>query len=216
MQLCRRWVFVLALATGFAVATPGHACALTLADLDGGDSFAVGGLTFSDFDVTLAGDLNLDLGQYPVQLLPDGFRITGPLSVLLGEEGTLLISYVVEAAGDVIDGASLFSPLVAVGTGSAALVSESLLESGGGPLGTLLALSVDGGGPPVLFDGAGFAPVSSIEVVKVVSLVSGIFSSAPHVDQRFSVVPEPLALLMVGGGLAGLGFSGRRRTLRGS
>jgi hypothetical protein len=216
MRSCGRWTFVLALAMGLAVATPGHACALTLADLDGGASFVVGALTFSDFDVTLAGDLEIDLADYPVQLLADGFRISGPLSVLLGEEGTLLISYVVEAAGDVIDGASLFSPLVAVGTGSAALVSESLLESGGGPLGTLLALAVDGGGAPVLFDSTGFAPVSSIEVVKVVNLVSGIFASTPHVDQRFTVVPEPLALLMVGGGLVGLGISGRRRIPRGS
>lgn len=208
------WLGSIAVAIALTVATPSSACALTLADLDAGASFDVGSLTFSDFEVSVAGDLSLELADYPVQLLADGFRLTGPLSVLLGEEGTLLVSYVVEAtAGAVIDGAAVFSPLVAVGGGSAGLVSDSLFDDDGDPLGTLLALAVAGGGAPVLGDSVGFAGTTLVEVAKVISLSSGIFASAPHADQRFFVVPEPITLAMVSGGLAGLAVAGRRRAM---
>ena len=98
------------------------------------------------FAISVAGDLSVDLADYPVQLLGDGFRLSGPLTVLLGQQGTLLMSYVVEAAaGYAIDGAALFAPVVAAGSGSVALVSDSLLGPGGAPLGTLLAIDVAGG-----------------------------------------------------------------------
>lgn len=214
MQVLNCWFRSIAVAIALVAGVPHAAQALTLADLDAGGSFAVGPITFSDFEISVAGDLPVDLSAYPVQLLADGFRIAGPLTVLLGEEGTLLVSYVAEtAAGVFLDGARLFAPLVAVGDGAAALVSDSLLGPGGVPLGTLLALAVAGGDPPVLSASAGFAAVSRLEVVKVVALRTGILASAPHVDQRFSAVPEPLTLMMVSGGLVGLALSGRRRAV---
>lgn len=214
MQVVVPWFRSIALAIALVAGIPHAAHALTLADLDAGASFGVGSITFSDFEISVAGDLSVDLADYPVQLLGDGFRIAGPLTMLLGDEGTLLVSYVAEtAAGVFLDGAALFSPLVAVGSGAAALVSESLLGPGGVPVGTLLALNVDGGDPPVFSDSVGFAAVSRLEVVKVVGLQSGTVAIAPHVDQRFSVVPEPLTLAMVGSGLVGLALSGRRRAV---
>ncbi|MEB2345001.1 MAG: hypothetical protein OZ948_09680 [Deltaproteobacteria bacterium] len=206
MQVFRAWWFPIAAAIALAVQP---ARALTLADLDAGGGFSVGGLSFSDFDVLVSGDVSSDLADYPVQMLADGFRLTGPLSVTLGGEATVLVSYVVEAAAG-IEGAALFSPLVAVGTGAAALVSESLLAEGGGPLATLLALSVDGGSSDPS-DAAGFAAVTRIEVVKVISLTGTLLAVAPHVDQRFTVVPEPLPLALLAGGLTGLAVAGRRR-----
>jgi hypothetical protein len=214
MQFLRSWICSIAVAIALAAGIPSSARALTLADLDAGGSFSVGALTFSDFDVLVAGDLSADLSAYPVQLLADGFRLTGPLSVLLGEEATVLVSFAVEAtAGYAIEGASLFAPLVAAGDGSAALVSDSLLDANGNPLATLLALNVSGGGGPTLSDAASFAGVAKLEVAKVIALTSGVFAAAPHVDQRFFAVPEPITLVMLGSGLTGLAMAGRRRAL---
>lgn len=212
MQGIRSWLVPIAAA--IALSAGAEARALTLADLDAGGSFGVGALTFSDFDVVVAGDVSADLSAYPVQLLADGFRLSGPLSALLGEQATVLLSYTVEAATSfAITGASLFAPLVAAGAGSAALVSDSLLDAGGDPVAELLALRVAGAGAPILSDGAGFPAVSKLEVVKVIQLTTGIFAAAPHVDQRFFAVPEPLTLMMLASGLTGLTVAGRRRAL---
>jgi hypothetical protein len=213
VQRFRSWCVPIALAIAFAAGVPQSARALTLADLDAGGSFSVGALTFSDFDVLVAGDLSVDLADYGVQLLADGFRLAGPLSTVLDEEGTLLVSFAVEAAGSfAIEGASLFSPLVAVGPGAAALVSDAIFDGDGNPLAQLLALDVFGFGASPS-DAASFAGQAKLQVVKAVALGGGVFSAAPHVDQRFSVVPEPLTLAMLASGLVGLGVAGRRRAM---
>ena len=131
MQMERRWRAVVVRArTRGGVASAGVASALTLADLDGGASFSVGPLTFANFDATVAGDISLDLADYPVQLLADGFRLSGPLSVLLGDAGTLLLSYTVTAADPILVGASLFAAGTTIGEGAQAWVGESLLGAG--------------------------------------------------------------------------------------
>lgn len=213
MQGFRSWLVPIAGAIALAAAAPQSAQALTLADLEAGGSFDVGALTFSDFDVLVAGDASADLSGYAVQLLGDGFRIAGPLSTLFDEEATLLVSYVVEASGSFgIGGASLFSPLVAAGDGAAALVSDAIFDADGNPLAQLLALSVFGVGS-AFSDSASFAEETKLQVVKVVALGGGVFSAAPHVDQRFLAIPEPITLAMLAGGLIGLAVTGRRRAM---
>jgi len=211
MQLFRSVLFPIALAIALAAGVPQAARALTLADLDAGGSFSVGSLTFSDFDVLVTGDVSADLSDYPVQLLADGFRLAGIPCLTLGEEATVLVSYVVESALG-IDGASLFAPLVAAGAGAAALVSDSLLDEDGDALATLLALNVFGDGSD-FSDSAGFVATTKLQVVKVISLTTGVVAAVPHVDQRFSVVPEPLTLVMLASGLSGLAMVGRRRAM---
>jgi hypothetical protein len=55
----------------------GSAKGTTLADLNGGQSLTVGGLTFSDFAITATGALDPNLSDYKVLSLSDGFRIVG-------------------------------------------------------------------------------------------------------------------------------------------
>jgi len=187
--------------------------ALTLADLAGGASFSAGLLVFDDFQITVVGDLSAQLDDYAVQVLGDGFRLAGPLSVLGGDAGTLLVSYSVTAPTDLIEGASLFAGAVAIGAGSQAFVGESLL-SGPDVLGSLFVFDIAGvGSTPA--DAVGFAPVSHVEVAKSVHLGSGSFAALTVVDQRFFVAPEPLTLLLLVVGLLGLAASGRQRSASG-
>jgi hypothetical protein len=211
MKRLGAWTARIALTLALAALAPRGATALTLADLAGGASFSTGGLTFSDFDVTVTGDLSMDLGDYAVQVLGDGFRLAGPLSVVLGDSGTLLISYAVDAAGSVIDGASVLAPGTTIGSGAQAWVGESLLGPGNTPLGSLFAYSITGVGSQPS-DATGFGPVDHVEVGKTIHVGGGMFAALPLIDERFAVVPEPLTLLLVGTGLLGLVIAGRRRT----
>ena len=201
-----------ALLLGTALGLAQGARALTLADLAGGASLSAGLLVFDDFQITVAGDLSAQLDDYPVQVLGDGFRLSGPLSVLGGDSGTLLVSYSVTAPADLIEGASLFAGAVAIGVGSQAWVGESL--SGPDVLGSLFVFDIAGvGSTPI--DAVGFAPVSHVEVAKSVHLGSGSFAALTVVDQRFFVAPEPLTLLLLVVGLLGLAVSGRPRSASG-
>lgn len=213
MQNRRGWIAAAPLLWVLAVGLAQGARALTLADLAGGSSFSAGQLVFDDFQVTVAGDLSAQLDDYAVQVLGDGFRLSGPLSALTGDSGTLLVSYSVNAPADLIDGASLFAGAVAIGAGSQAWVGESLL-SGPDVLGSLFVFDIAGvGSTPT--DAVGFAPVSHVEVAKSVHLGGGSFAALTVVDQRFFVVPEPLTLLLLVVGLLGLAASGRQRPASG-
>jgi hypothetical protein len=209
----RNWLgAAAALFLAFAAFAPRGAGALTLADLAAGGSFSAGSLVFDDFDVVLAGDLPVDLSDYAVQLLADGFRIVGPISAILGGSGTLLVSYEVSAPSPIIGGASLLAPGATVGTGAQALVVESLLGPASEVLGSLFVFDVEGvGADPD--DSAGFVPVASVSVAKAVMISGGMLAAIPMLEQRFLTVAEPLPLMLLGGGLAGLAVAGRRRTV---
>jgi hypothetical protein len=207
----RNWLgAVAALVLAVGAVGPRGAGALTLADLDAGGSFSAGSLTFEDFDIVIAGDLPVDLTSYAVQVLADGFRISGPISAILGGSGTLLVSYEVSALSPIISGASLLAAGATVGAGAQALVVESLLGPASEVLGTLFVFDVEGvGADPD--DTTGFTPVSSVSVVKSVIVGGGMVAAMPVLEQRFLAVGEPLTVVLLAGGLAGLAIAGRRR-----
>jgi hypothetical protein len=183
--------------------------ALTLADLAAGGSFGAGALTFANFAVSVSGDLSADLADYPVQVLADGFRLSGPLSALLGDAGTLLLSYTVTAPDPIVVGASLLAPASTIGAGSQAWVGESLLDAASLPVASLFVFDVEGVGASA-FDAAPFAPTAALQIAKAVHVGSGLFSAITLVEQRFLVVPEPLTLVLLTLGLGGLALWGRR------
>ena len=209
----RRWhAATYALGLAAVLATAGTASALTLADLDGGGSFSVAGLTFGSFEASVTGDISLDLADYPVQLLADGFRLSGPLSVLLGDAGTLLLSYQVTATDPILVGASLFAAGTTIGAGALAWVGESLLGPANEVLGSLFVYDIEGVGS-VPSDFVAFGAVPQISVAKTVSLGSGLFAAIPVIDQRFQFIPEPVAMWMLTLGLVGLAWWRPRRRL---
>lgn len=206
----RRLCFLIAAA--YLAAAPA-ARALTLADLAAGASFAAGPLTFSEFEVAVSGDLSLDLADYPVQVLADGFRLSGPLSALLGDAGTLLLSYSVSTMDTIVVGASLFAPGTAIGDGAQAWAAETMLDAANAPLAALFTYAVAGVGSDG-FDAASFAPVSFVQVAKTLHVGSGLFAALPIVEQRFLFVPEPLTLILLALGVGGLAVFGRRHGAR--
>ena len=171
---------------------------------------STGSLTLEHFQAVATGSVDPNFDDYAVQVLPDGFRISGPVSATLGQTGTLLLSYDVTTAGPGITGASLYSSGIAVGSGSQALVAESLSGPGNTTLGTLVVYDVAGVGT-VPFASASFGPVSELSVAETMQVRSGAFAAVPFTDQRFVVVPEPMTFILLGAGMMGLFVSGRRR-----
>ena len=205
-RFARRFLFAAILVLGASAPSP----ALTLGQLVGGTSFSTGSLTFSDFQATAAGSTDPTFDDYAVQVLPDGFRISGPVSATLGQAGTLLLSYDVTTAASGIVGASLSSSGFAVGTDSQALVTESLAGPGNTPVGTLVVYDVAGVGT-IPFSSMTFGPVSELSIAETLQVKSGAFAAVPLVDQHFLTVPEPMTFVLFSSGTIGLLVSGRRR-----
>jgi|GEM_PF-2258235 len=166
----------LALVVGFA----GRAQATTLADLNGGASLTVGGLTFSGFTVTVTGSVDPNLADYSVQTLSDGFKIVGNFSATNGQQGDMLVSYDVSAAaGSEVDDIGLKFDGMAAGPHSAATVSENLFGIPGGNSIASASVFATAGGPSQNVATATFAPVTSFEVEKDILLTAGTGTSPP-------------------------------------
>jgi hypothetical protein len=201
---------LLALFAFAPLATP--APALTLADLAmPGATLTLADVELSDFDVVVSGALDADLESYAVQVLPDGFRVVGGLTSVLGEAGTLLLSYTATALGPSgIVGAALFGDGVVVGTGAATVATASLF-AGGTFLGTLVSFAVEGN-PSQPQDALGFPAEGALRVVSVAQVEGGILAMLPFVEQRFTAaVPEPATFTLLALGLVGLAVAGRPR-----
>jgi len=190
--------------------------ALSLADAVSGVTLESGGLLFSDFQVAITGDLSSDLDDYAILGVGSGFTLTGDITQVFGESGTLTLSYqvsVLDASQSITDALLSFDGQV-LGPGAYAFVTEGVSDAGFGGLGSLFVFDFGAGGSQGT-DAVGFANQTLLNVTKTIQLdaeaFGALFATAGSIQQQFTVVPEPRTFATLGLGLFGLGIAGRRR-----
>ena len=211
-SLLQRSLAVLFLIAGLASAPAG---ALTLADLDAGAIFQSAGgdfeFSFDPGSIQLLGDLPVDLSDYVVLALADGFQVVGPLGVADGGFGALIMSYAVTALTGVLGEATLSSAGVALGSGALAFAG---MDVGGVGLANAFA----GSGLDKPTDTGSLAGLPGADVTTTVQLLALAPSQAAAIamfDQTFANLPEPGSLLLLSLGMLGLAVLGRPdRSLR--
>jgi len=198
------------LVLGLAVA--GATSALTLSGLvEDDDFFSRGGVTYSDFEVTIKGKgLSPDLGKYEVNPTDDGFLLTGDFSKRVNGKakgGKIKLSYVVtgfelRAASLAIDG----------GTGSDGKLRVREKVFDGGTKVAKLKAKLGNGDPidevPLIGD------LTSLNIVEKIKIKGDYFlaGSDSSITNSFAAhAPEPTTAVMLAAGLAGLTAAGRRR-----
>lgn len=190
-------------------ASAASAVTFTLQDLvNGGQTFTTAnGLTFSDFKVSRTKKLSGDLSLYTVTVLGDGFSLSSPeFTANSGGLRKFDMSYKVSATSGTISEA-IMSMDATRSTGR--IKVEKDIEDPSSDEGTFL-LTLLRNGRSDLVDSDTFGPgVTTLEVEEAIRIkkVSSIIS----LDNTYTVVAEPEVLSMLGLGIAGLAWTGRRR-----
>ena len=213
--LCSFWLA----ASAYAVPITAY----NVADLDSQTVLTSGNgkLAFTGFQFCLDG---ANPSAFTLNVLDDGIRLTGPMSVDHGDSLNLSFSYEVSGLGDTtIKGASLYSPSEITGGGSSTFVkTEKWITADPSQnshyqatLAHLITQSLDCGIDAL--DSASFAHQPQINVLDEIHLSAGGWRDTATLDEitnrftTFTVVPEPATFALLGLGILGLGIAGRRR-----
>jgi PEP-CTERM motif len=184
--------------------------ALTLADLQAGESFTQDGVTYENFKVKVLGTgMTRDLTRYEVVPGPCGFQIAGDAANASGGDGRLRITYDVsstEEGGVVLTSVAVFS-----GTDPDTMVkNKRRIFDEGKLIGTMFAKPMPGMDSLQLE----LDHVGSVRVVDTIR-VWGRFADGANVTSRYftedCLIPEPGTALLLAGGLFGLAAVRRSR-----
>ncbi|HEU4427832.1 MAG TPA: PEP-CTERM sorting domain-containing protein [Myxococcota bacterium] len=195
-------------------ATAGSAATFTLAELVEGTvtSFTSddGTLTFSNFEIEKLKRLNGDLSLYTVTTLDDGFALSSSeFAAASGGLRKMNLTYTVTATQGSIVEASM--NMDATRESGRAKVEKDI-DDPNGDGGTFL-LTLLTGSNSILTDSdtldSGSVSFDVEEAIRIKKV-----STINSIENRYTAVPEPGTLALLGAGLAGLAWTGRRRSLR--
>lgn len=213
-MLLKRSLLAAVAAGSLLAAGAAQAATFTLADLVSGGgttSFTSddGTLTFSDFSVTKTKKMSGDLSLYVITTTQSGYILTSSeFTVNSGGLRQLDLGYKVTGSSAIVQ-ASL--DIAGTRTSGRAKVEKDIDDAGSDQGTFLLAALLEGGS--TLNDSDQFSPGAlsfdvseQIRIKKVASITS--------ITDSYQVVPEPTTLSLLGAGIAGLTWLGRRRTHR--
>jgi hypothetical protein len=189
-----------------------RAATYTLADLVGGgtSSFSSddGALTFSNFDVTRTKRLSSDLSLYTVTTTQDGFVLTsGEFDAATGGYRKLDLSYTVTGSSAIVQAGLAIDATRS--SGRVAVTKDIDDADPSGTDGTIL-VTVLSANASLLSDNDQFSPgVMSFNVEEQVRIRK--VSTLSSVTNAYQVVPEPTTAALLGAGVLGLAWFGRRR-----